>query len=150
MPRPRPRLPPTNRQSITLSCPEAFSEAIVRSEYPLPLRSRLRKPSLHQSRRKHHRSRELSPIHARPVRRTPQQVSEGKQAPSRIVEESPSELSKHRLPQQSHSPPGQGNDRRYCSSSCRGTYQRRFGSCLQRRWNSIRRRHFLEQVSSQP
>src|SRR2546422_4029606 len=150
MPRRRYWLPPPNGQSITLSCPEAFSEAIVRSEYPLPLRSRLWKPSLHQSRRKHRRSRELSPIDARPVRRTPQQVSEEKQAPSRIVEKSPSELSKHRLPQQSHSPSGRGNDRRHCSSDCCSAYQRRLSSRLQRRWNSIRRRHFLEQISSQP
>src|SRR2546428_4206298 len=150
MPRRRHRLPPSNGQSIILNCPEAFSEAIVRSEYPLPLGSRLWKPSLHYSRRYNHRSRELSPIDARPVRRTPQQVSQEKQASSRIVEESPSELSKHNLPQKSHSPPGRGNDRRYCSSDCCSAYQRRFSSRLQRRWNSIRRRHFLEQISSQP
>src|SRR2546428_7017852 len=130
MPRRRHRLPPSNGQSIILSCPEAFSEAIVCSEYSLSLGSRLWKPSLHQSRRKHHRSRELSPIHDGQVRRTPQQVSEEKQAPSGIVEESPSELSKRRLPQEAHSPSGRGNDRRYCSSCCCGTYQRRFTSSL--------------------
>ena len=150
MPGRRHGLSPSNGRSNTRSCPETFTEAIVCHEYALSFGSRLRKPSLRYSRRNHHRSRELSPVDAGPVRRTPQQVSEEKQAPSRIVEERKSELSKHRLPQQAHSPSGRGNHRRYCSSSRCGSYQWRFGSCLQRRWNSFRRRHFLEQVSSQP